>query len=128
MREKRLEAQAKSVGRETSEHYSWGNGCDGWHLVKDPSLSVIEESMPPGTSEARHYHRRAQQFFFILAGEATIEIEGATIHLSAGQGIHIAPRKLHQIRNDLSNPLRLLVISQPPSHGDRILESDDRRR
>ena len=56
-----------SISRETAELYTWGNGCDGWHLVKDPSLSVIEERMPPGTSEVRHYHQRAQQSLFCLA-------------------------------------------------------------
>lgn len=126
MREKRLEAQAKSVSRETAEHYVWGDACDGWHLVKDPSLSVMEERMPPGTTEARHHHQRAQQFFFILAGEASMEIEGEMIHLSSGEGVRVTPGKRHQIRNDSGAPVRFLVISQPPSHGDRILESDDR--
>jgi oxalate decarboxylase/phosphoglucose isomerase-like protein (cupin superfamily) len=36
-------------------------------------LSVIEEQMPSGASEVRHYHRNAQQFFFILSGQATLE-------------------------------------------------------
>jgi len=36
-------AQPGLVSREIAEHYRWGNDCDGWHLVKDGSLSVIEE-------------------------------------------------------------------------------------
>jgi mannose-6-phosphate isomerase-like protein (cupin superfamily) len=110
----------KSISRETAEHYVWGNSCDGWHLVKNADLSVIQECMPPGTSEVRHYHERAQQFFFILCGQATMEVEGETIRLSAEEGVHIAPSKRHQIRNDSGDPVRFLVISQPPSHGDRV--------
>ena len=49
-----------SVSRENAEHYRWGVDCDGWHLVKDRQLSVIEEFMPPGAAEVRHYHERSQ--------------------------------------------------------------------
>jgi hypothetical protein len=37
--------------KETAEHYAWGKGCDGWHLVKNIDLGVIHERMPAGTSE-----------------------------------------------------------------------------
>jgi hypothetical protein len=40
----------------TAEHYVWGDVCDGWHLVKSPSLSVIQERVPPGGAEVKHYH------------------------------------------------------------------------
>jgi mannose-6-phosphate isomerase-like protein (cupin superfamily) len=117
-----MEPEAKPISRETADHYVWGNGCDGWHLLKSPNLSVIEERMPSGTSEVRHYHQRAQQFFFILSGAASMEIEGETIRLSAGEGVHILPGLRHQIRNESGDPVRFLVISQPQSHGDRIAE------
>ena len=39
------------INKETAEHYLWGNNCYGWHLVKQPELSVIHELMPPGTFE-----------------------------------------------------------------------------
>jgi len=44
------------------EHYVWGDSCDGWHLVLQSDLSVIEECVPAGASEVRHYHQKAQQF------------------------------------------------------------------
>lgn len=116
------EPKAKPISRETGEHYVWGKFCDGWHLVKNANLSVIEESMPPGTFEVRHHHQRAQQFFFILSGHATMEVEGETIRLSAGEGLHIQQGSRHRIRNESGDPVRFLVISQPASHGDRITE------
>ena len=109
------------VSRVNAEHYTWGDGCDGWHLVRGPELSVISEQMPPGTSEVPHYHERAQQFFFVLNGEAVMEVEGRRIRLSSGQGIHIPPGTRHQIRNESNERVELMVISNPPSHGDRIL-------
>jgi mannose-6-phosphate isomerase-like protein (cupin superfamily) len=114
--------QPGSVNRETAEHYRWGVDCDGWHLVKDKQLSVIEEFMPPGSAEVRHHHERSQQFFYILTGEVMMEINGENVLIPAGSGVRILPGTRHQIRNPSSSPVRFLVISQPPSHGDRIDE------
>jgi mannose-6-phosphate isomerase-like protein (cupin superfamily) len=115
-------AQPGTVSRGNAEHYRWGNDCDGWHLVKDAQLSVIEELMPAGAAEARHRHQRAQQFFYVLAGELLMEVEGRTTLVPAGSGIRVLPGIHHQVRNPSSGPARFLVISQPPSHGDRINE------
>ncbi len=107
------------VERDTAERYAWGAGCDGWHLVQDAELSVIEERMPPGAAEARHRHRRAQQFFYVLSGRADFELDGQTLALGPGQGVRVPPGAPHQILNPGPDALRFLVISQPPSHGDR---------
>ena len=108
-----------AISKATAEHYPWGNGCDGWHLVKNPQLSVIQERMPVGTGEVRHFHHHAQQFFYVLAGRAVMEVDSRTIVLSAGEGTWIPAGTLHQMRNDSDAEVHFLVISQPPSHGDR---------
>jgi mannose-6-phosphate isomerase-like protein (cupin superfamily) len=110
----------KIINKDSAEHYRWGTGCDGWHLVKTPELSVIEESMPPGASEIRHSHGRARQFFYVLEGEFTMELDRQLLTLHAGEGLEIAPGQAHQAMNRGSVPVRFLVTSQPPSHGDRI--------
>ena len=114
-----------SISRATAEHYSWGASCDGWHLVNDVALSVIEERMPPASFEELHLHRSAQQFFFILSGEVTMELEREQIRLHAGEGLHIPPGVRHRIRNQSREAARFLVISQPPSHGDRVVKEPD---
>lgn len=65
---------------QTGKHYIWGGNCDGWHLVASPNLSVIQERVPSGSSEVRHLHNRAEQFFYVLNGIASLEVAG-TIHL-----------------------------------------------
>jgi hypothetical protein len=62
------------IHKETAEHYSWGNGCDGWRLVKRTDVSVIQETIPPGSNEIRHLHRQAWQLLFVLRGKATLEL------------------------------------------------------
>ncbi len=108
--------------KENSEHYNWGDNCSGWHLVKTPSLSVIEELMPPNTQEKKHHHKIAQQFFRILKGKAIFEIEKEEIEVEEGNGIHIPPNTNHRIRNDETVDLEFLVISQPNTRGDRFNE------
>jgi mannose-6-phosphate isomerase-like protein (cupin superfamily) len=115
----RIDSKSKSVSKLTAEHYMWGTVCDGWHLVKNPQLSVIQERMPAGTAEARHFHHRAQQFFYVLAGKAVMEVDGRPIVLTAGEGIWIPSGTSHQLKNDSGDEVDFLVISQPPSHGDR---------
>jgi mannose-6-phosphate isomerase-like protein (cupin superfamily) len=111
--------EISATSKATAEHYTWGSRCDGWHLLKNSELSVIQECMPPGTAEVRHFHHRAQQFFYILAGAAVMEVEGRSIKLTAGEGIWIPVGLAHQIKNDSGGEVHFLVISQPPSHGDR---------
>lgn len=105
--------------KENSEYYIWGDNCSGWHLVKSDRLSVIEELMPPKTQENKHYHNFSQQFFRILSGTATFEIEDKIIEVEKGIGIHIPPKIKHRIRNDRSEDLKFLVISEPTTRGDR---------
>jgi mannose-6-phosphate isomerase-like protein (cupin superfamily) len=115
---------ARVISTASAEHYKWGGpqgtDCDGWHLVKTPELSVIEELMPPGTKEARHSHVHARQFFFVLEGELTLEVEHHLFVIQTGQGIEVSPGQQHQALNKSQNPVRMIVTSQPPSHGDRV--------
>ncbi|WP_444910111.1 cupin domain-containing protein [Microbulbifer sp. TRSA005] len=108
------------VSKENAAHYSWGEGCDGWHLVRTDSLSVIQERVPPGCSEVRHLHRQSEQFFFVLKGTATIECGGEEHTLTPVQGLHIAAGIPHQLFNKADVDLILTVTSTPPSHGDRV--------
>jgi mannose-6-phosphate isomerase-like protein (cupin superfamily) len=83
-------------------------------------VSVIEERMPPGTSEVRHYHERANQFFYVLRGSLSIEVGGNELVLIPGQGIQVTAGEPHQVRNPASVDAEFLVVSNPPSHGDRV--------
>lgn len=104
---------------ENTEHYLWGDNCDGWHLLKSDSLSVIQEKMPALSSEGLHFHKSAQQFFFILKGTATFQLEGEIFEVSQNKGFHIQAQQIHQIFNHSDSELEFLVISEPKSHGDR---------
>lgn len=102
------------------KHYQWGDACDGWNFVDETSLSVKQEKMPTGTSEALHYHQHAQQFFFMLKGSAMFEIENENIIVNEQEGIHIQAGKKHRIINHTSSAIEFILSSQPSTAGDRI--------
>lgn len=108
------------IDRTTARHYPWGDRCDGWHLLDGVDLSVIEERMPPGAFEQRHRHAVSRQLFYILDGEARLELDGVVHRLATGGGFPVPPGVAHQMRNDSPADVRFLVISTPPSHGDRL--------
>jgi mannose-6-phosphate isomerase-like protein (cupin superfamily) len=107
------------VDEGSAAHYMWGPGCEGWHFLRRNDLSLIKERVPPGCAEKRHRHRKARQFFYILAGEAEIEVEGGIHRLRAGQGLEVAPGSAHRFGNPFPAAVEFLVVSMPMSHGDR---------
>lgn len=108
------------VSIQNAEHYAWGGACDGWHLLKSPDLSVIQERVPPGAAEVRHYHEKARQFFYVLSGRAAIELGDRKIVLGPGQGLAVPPLAPHRLLNPGAQDLVFLVVSAPMSHGDRV--------
>ncbi|HEX9201808.1 MAG TPA: cupin domain-containing protein [Acidobacteriaceae bacterium] len=115
---------ANIVSAANAEHYTWGGpsntDCDAWYLVRAPEINIIEELMPPGTSETPHHHVHARQFFFVLSGQLTLAVEHHDFTLQPGEGLEIAPGQLHQAINRSDAAVRIVVTSQPPSHNDRV--------
>jgi quercetin dioxygenase-like cupin family protein len=103
-----------------AEHYHWGAASEGWHLLNRRDLSIIQERVPSGDRERRHYHSNARQFFYILEGEGVLEIEGSRSNLREGQGIEVMPGSAHQFMNESESDVVFLVVSAPHAHGDRV--------
>ena len=108
--------------KNNSKSYLWGENCKGWHLLNTPSLSVIQEIMPPCTKEVLHKHNKAQQLFYVLKGTATFEIDATEVRVSENESIHIKKGKTHKILNKTNADLEFLVISEPHAHGDRVTD------
>ena len=112
------------ISTQNAEHYIWPSAisehlCDGWHLHRSAMLSIIEERMPPNSAEQRHFHQHTTQFFYVLAGELILELDREEHCLTPSTGLTVPVRTPHQVFNRGREDARFLVISQPPSHGDR---------
>jgi mannose-6-phosphate isomerase-like protein (cupin superfamily) len=109
------------ASQNTIERFTWGDVCDGWRLLDQKDLSVIEESVSAGAGETWHLHDRARQFFYVLDGTASFELAGEPpFAMGAGEGIAVDAGRPHRISNpDGPAEVRFLVISAPATRGDR---------
>ena len=82
---------------------------------------MIEEHMPPGTSEVKHHHSHARQFFFVIRGELRLEVEGREYKLRPGDGLEIHPGQKHQAIGDPHAGCE--PTAQPRRPGTQLLES-----
>jgi mannose-6-phosphate isomerase-like protein (cupin superfamily) len=114
------------VSPDNVEHYTWGEVCDGWRLLDQPDLSVIQERVPPGASEVRHVHSKARQFFYVLRGTATMECGERRVIIGAGQGLHVPAGVAHRFVNASHDDVHFLVISAPTTRGDRVEMQSER--
>ena len=87
--------------------------------VKNQSLA--EASLPANGATQRHYHRLAEEFYFMLEGEAVMEIDGESREVRAGDAILIPPGAWHQIT--AKTGIRFLCCCAPPyAHEDTYFE------
>ena len=107
------------ISKRIAPSYKWRETCSGWTLLDSPNLHVIQESMPSGTHELRHVHDHVQQLYFVLEGEATIEIDKRIEIIRSGEAISITPRAIHRMMNQGKGALEFLVISSTAPRADR---------
>ena len=108
------------ISRSSAPHYAWAKACDGWRLIDTPGLSVVEERVPPGAEETRHYHNDARQFFYVLSGTAVVGTEEREHQIPAGSGIEVAPGVQHKFMKRSDEDVVFLVISAPSTKADRV--------
>lgn len=83
--------------------------------------SLAEARVPAGGATQRHYHKLAEEFYFILEGRGTIEIDGESREVAPGDAILIPPGAWHTIA--AAESLRFLCCCAPPyAHEDTYFE------
>jgi mannose-6-phosphate isomerase-like protein (cupin superfamily) len=84
--------------------------------------SLAEARVPVGGATIEHYHARAEEIYFILAGAGKMRIEGELREIKSGDAIAIPPGQRHKLWNTGAEPLRLLCCCAPGyEHSDTIL-------
>ena len=85
--------------------------------------SLAEATVPAGSATERHYHKLSEEFYFILEGTGSMEIDGETRAVEPGDAILIPPGAWHQIT--AGETLRLLCCCAPPySHEDTYFTAE----
>jgi len=83
--------------------------------------SLAEASLPGGYATERHYHKLSEEFYFILEGTGTMEIDGESRETGPGDAILIPAGAWHQIT--ATSALRFLCCCAPAyAHEDTFLK------
>jgi mannose-6-phosphate isomerase-like protein (cupin superfamily) len=83
--------------------------------------SLAEARVAAGARTERHYHKLAEEFYFILEGAGEIELDGERRMVGPGDAILIPPETWHTIL--ATEPLRFLCCCAPPyAHADAYFE------
>ena len=59
--------------------------------------SLAEARVPAGSATERHYHKLAEEFYFLLEGSGTMEVDGVSREVGSGDAILIPPGAWHQL-------------------------------
>ena len=120
-----LPLKKEVINIQTASFYVWGDSCKSFVLLDSEGLSIKQELMPPGTKEKLHFQNKAQQFFYILKGEAVFFREGKFVTLKEREGVHISPSEKHFVENRTNEEVEFLVISEPDTKDDRIISENE---
>ena len=82
--------------------------------------SLAEATLPPDGATERHYHKISEEFYYILEGVGTMEIDSELRKVKPGDAILIPRNIWHQITADNEEGgLKFLCCCAPPySHDD----------
>ncbi|HSJ01042.1 MAG: cupin domain-containing protein [Verrucomicrobium sp.] len=83
--------------------------------------SLAEASIPAGIATDRHYHKLSEEFYFIIEGKGSMEIDGEAREVGPEDAILIPAGAWHQIT--AVEDLRFLCCCAPPyAHEDTYFE------
>ena len=85
--------------------------------VHAAAQSLAESTLPAGATTQRHYHRRAEEIYLIVAGSATVEVDGDQAAVEPGDAILIPAGAWHELVAG-SDGVRLLCTCVPPYSAD----------
>jgi mannose-6-phosphate isomerase-like protein (cupin superfamily) len=87
--------------------------------LASPSISALtrhslaEIRHPPGTASQEHYHREAEEVYYVLEGQGEIRVDGQTESLEPGDAVTIVPGQRHKVRQQGERDLVMLVTCVP---------------
>ena len=83
--------------------------------------SLAEATIPSGGATERHWHKESEEFYFILEGSGSMEIDGESRDVGVGDAVLIPVGTWHQIT--ATDALRFLCCCAPPyRHEDTYFE------
>ncbi len=84
--------------------------------------------LPAGAAFRAHYHEDMEETFVMISGTCTMDVDGKTFALEAGDTLVVAPREVHSMRNTGSSQVEYLVIGVSLGLGGETVVVDETRK
>lgn len=76
------------------------------------TLEPLMATYPPGYVSERSKHR-GEEFYYVLAGQLAVEIDGDEHKLDADDSLHFNSERPHRLANHSDSPARVIAITVP---------------
>jgi mannose-6-phosphate isomerase-like protein (cupin superfamily) len=104
------------------EPFTTKDGSTIRELMHTGRQSLAEAIVAPGQSTERHYHARSEELYSFLEGSGTIEIDGETATVAAGDTVLIPPGAWHALTGGPDGTRFLCCCAPPYAHEDTFFE------
>ncbi|HKI92039.1 MAG TPA: cupin domain-containing protein, partial [Gaiellaceae bacterium] len=96
------------------EPFTTKDGSSIRELHHTAAQSLAEATLEPGETTQRHYHRDAEEIYFVVKGSGELEVDGDVKRIRPGDAALIPPGAWHQLENNGTSELRILCCCVPP--------------
>ncbi len=109
--------------REAAEPFTTADGST-IRVLLDAELggarnqSLAEATLAPGQATERHHHAETEEIYVVLAGRATMEVDGERRPVGPGEAVLIPPGAWHQIAATVDEVRFLCCCAPPYRHED----------
>jgi len=105
------------------EPFTTKDGSSIRELHHTAAQSLAEATLEPAETTQRHYHREAEEIYFVVKGSGELEVDGDVKRIRPGDAVLIPPGAWHQLENNGTSELRILCCCVPPyRHEDTFFE------
>ncbi len=80
--------------------------------------SLAEATLEPGQSTQRHYHREAEEIYYVVEGAGEMELDGGRRQIGVGDAVLISPGAWHEITAGADGCRFLCCCAPPYRHED----------
>lgn len=95
-------------------------------LSDAPGHKVKRICVEPGKRLSYQYHKRRNEHWFMVSGDAVVTLDGKQIRLCAGDSVDIPLEVLHRIQNSGDTPLIFIEVQTGSYFGeDDIVRVED---
>jgi mannose-6-phosphate isomerase-like protein (cupin superfamily) len=106
-----------------TEFFVTKDGSTIRELHRTEVQSLAEATLEPDEATQRHYHRQAEEIYFVLKGSGRMEVDGDTRMIRPGDAVLIPAGAWHTLENNGNSELRFLCCCAPPyAHEDIFFE------